>query len=477
MVTRRQLLSTAALAAIAPTLKSVPALAQTEHYGFFATRALARAGFIYGLPIVMSYATMYEQAVDHQSENFEAPFNRIKHHDRIPGYKDAATVLPNNDTLCSLVWMDLRAEPVVLSVPAVSPDRYYSILLRDGNFYIYGYIGSRATGSDAGNYMVVGPDWRGEAPSAIKKVFRSSTQFSIALYRTQLFNPKDIGNARKVQSGYKLEPLSKNRRGTPPPPGNIIDFHRVRRKELKKNFFQHLAFALQFAPAQFVEFDARASLAKLGVGPGRTFDFRDLSLTRKLEIASGIRAGDRKINRAIADANVVVNGWRIAGYFGDRIFYGDNWLLRAAAARADFYGDDPLEAVFLCTQIDEDRETLDGSKGEYILAFARDALPPVNAFWSLTMYNGDSQSLVKNPIERYLVNSYMLPTMKTDANGGLTISIRHKSPGAEREANWLPAPSGPMRLGMRLYWPKAEPPSILPIGKGTWRPPGVKRVS
>lgn len=477
MWTRRELLRAAALAAVAPICKSPSALAQTRRYGFFATRGLAEAGFIYGLPIVMSYATMYEYAVNRHSGSFKAPFNRIKNEDRLFTYKDMAVVLPNNDAPCSVAWMDLRAEPVVLSVPAVDPKRYYSIMLRDGNFYNYGYIGSRATGNEAGDYMVAGPDWNGETPSGIKKVFRSSTQFSIALFRTQIFNPDDIENVRKIQRGYRLETLSEKRRQPSPPPVQIIKFQKIRKKLLRKNFFQHLAFALQFAPAQFVELDAHAKLAKLGVGPGRTFDFKDLSLKRKLEITLGILAGDRKIDRAIADTDVVMNGWRIAASFGDDDFYNGNWLLRAAAAKTDFYGNDPVEAVFPFTQNDSDGRILDGGKHDYTLTFAVGQLPPTNAFWSLTMYDARSRLLIRNPINRYLVNSSIVPKMKTSPNGSLTIYIQHKPPGPDRKDNWLPAPKGPMLLGMRLYWPKAEPPSILPIGEGSWQPPGVERVS
>ena len=476
MLTRRELLQTAALATVASTCKSASALAQTKRYGFLATAAIAEAGFIYGLPIVMSYAAMYEHAVDRQSKTFKAPFNRIRNEGRAFTYRDVDVNLPNNDTPYSVAWMDLRAEPIVLSVPEVDSNRYYSIMLRDGNFYSYGYIGSRATRNVAGDYMVAGPDWNGETPSDIKDVFRSSTQFSIALYRTQLFNPDDIENVRKVQAGYRLEPLSRKRQQSPPSPARTINFQRIKRERLRRNFFQHLAFAMQFAPTQFIESDAHANLAKLGVGPGKTFDFKDLSLKRKLEITLGIRAGDRKIDRAIADAGVVVNGWRIAPCFGDSAFYNGDWLLRAAAAKADFYGDDPAEAISLFAQVDGDGKTLDGSQHDYTLSFAPDRLPPVNAFWSLTMYDGKSRTLIRNPINRYLVNSSMLPTLKRDANGALTIYIKHKSPGADREGNWLPAPNGPILLGLRLYWPKTEPPSILPIGKGTWRPPRIMQL-
>jgi len=476
MLTRRELLHAAALAAILPACKSAPALAQ-RRYGVLATTLIARDGFVYGAPIVMSYAVMYEYAIDRSSGKFTATFNRIKNVDRIFTDEKTAVVLPDNDARYSVLWMDLRAEPIVISVPAVHPDRYYSVMLRDGNFYDLGYIGTRATGNEAGDYMVVGPAWKGETPSAIKKVFRSSTQFAVALYRTQLFNPDDIGNVRKVQAGYRVETLSRSIKQPPPQPAQVINFPKIRKRLLRRNFFQQLAFALQFAPAQFTEAEAHANLAKMGVGPGKTFNFRDLTLREKLAITVGIRAGEREIKRAIADSSVIANGWRIAAYFGDGAFYDGNWLLRAAAAEADFFGSDPAEAVLASTRVDDNGEPLDGSKHDYTLSFAPGQLPPVNAFWSLTMYDGRSRLLIKNPINRCLVNSSMLPTMKTNADGGLTIYIQHKSPGADGNDNWLPAPSGPMRLAMRLYWPKTEPPSILPVGKGTWQPAAVKRAS
>src|SRR5215467_11533524 len=190
-VTKRELLRSGALAAVGAAMASYGfAHAQTSppRPGFFKAKDIAEAGFIYGLPIVMNYAVMYEYAVDRTSGQFKAPFNQLKNEPEVFTYKDTAIATPNSDTPYSFVWMDLRAEPIVLSVPAVDPKRYYSVMLCDGNTYNYGYIGTRATGSEAGDYMVVGPDWKGAPPPQIKKVFRSSTQFSLAGYRTQLFN-------------------------------------------------------------------------------------------------------------------------------------------------------------------------------------------------------------------------------------------------------------------------------------------------
>src|ERR1700710_1845549 len=160
------------------------------------TKSIAKEGFIYGLPIVMNYAVMDEYAVDRNSGQFKAPFNQINNEARVFTYKDTAVITPNSDTPYSILWTDLRAEPIVLSVPAVEKNRYYSVMLCDGNTFNYGYVGSRATGSEAGDYMVVGPDWKGATPPGIKKVFRSSTQFSVAGYRTQLFSPDDLDGVK-----------------------------------------------------------------------------------------------------------------------------------------------------------------------------------------------------------------------------------------------------------------------------------------
>ena len=225
----------------------------------------------------MNYGIMYEYAVDRSSKQFKAPFNQIKNDSNVYTYKDTTVISPNSDTPYSVVWMDLRAEPMVLSVPAVDPKRYYSVPGVDGNTYNYGYIGNRATGSGAGDYMVVGPEWKGATPAGIKKVFRSSTQFSLALYRTQLFDPGDIGNVTKVQAGYKAQPLSAYLKQSAPAASPAVNFPKINKELVKTNFFEYLDFCLQFAPALENEKDIRAKLARIGVGAGKTFDFTRIS--------------------------------------------------------------------------------------------------------------------------------------------------------------------------------------------------------
>jgi hypothetical protein len=448
--------------------------AKTDKPSIAETKAIAEEGFIYGLPIVMNYAVMYEYAVNRDSGQFKAPFNQIKNEARVFTYEDTAIVTPNSDTPYSFAWLDLRAEPIVLSVPAVENTRYYAVMLCDGNTFNYGYIGSRATGSEAGDYMVVGPDWKGETPAGIKKVFRSSTQFSLAGYRTQLINAADMANVVKIQAEYKVQPLSAYLKQPAPPAAPVINFPKINGAMVKTGFFEYLDFVLQFAPPGPEETAIRAKLARIGIGAGKTFDFKDLSIGHKAEVGLGMKDGEAKIERYLAAGQKNINGWKVGSLFGDRAFYDGNWLKRAAAAKGGIYGNDAVEAMYPMTKTLADGKVLDGSKHNYTLTFPAGQLPPVNAFWSVTMYDGKTQFLIKNPINRYLINSPMLPGMNKNADGSITLYIRTKSPGEAKESNWLPAPDGPSYLVMRLYWPKTTPPSILPPGEGTWKPPAVK---
>jgi len=430
-------------------------------------KTIAEEGFIYGLPIVMNYAVMYEYCVDKDSGQYKAPFNQISNEARVFTYKDTAVVTPNSDTPYSMLWLDLRAEPIVVSVPVVEKNRYYSVQLCDGNTFNYGYIGSRATGNDAGDYLIAGPDWKGSAPPGIKKVFRSSTQFSLVIFRTQLFNPDDMPNVVKVQSGYKARPLSTYLKQPAPAAAPAINFPKIDKELVKTNFFEYLDFVLRFAPAGAEEKEIRAKLASIG---------KDLSPEQKAAVGLGMKEGDAKVNQYLTSGAKDINGWKVGSLFGDRAFFHGDWLKRAAAAKGGIYGNDAVEAMYPMTRTLANGEPLDGSKNKYTLTFAAGEFPPVNAFWSVTMYDGKTQLLIKNPINRYLVNSPMLPNMKKNADGSLTLYIQKDSPGADKESNWLPAPNDLIYLVMRLYWPKETPPSILPAGEGTWKPPGIVKA-
>ncbi|MGH7131358.1 MAG: DUF1254 domain-containing protein [Phycisphaerales bacterium] len=439
-------------------------------------KAIAEEGFIYGLPIVMNYGVLYQSAVDKNSSQFKAPFNQIKNEHHVATPEDTAIVTPNSDTPYSLLWTDLRAEPVVVSVPAVEKSRYYSVQMIDGNTFNYGYIGSRSTGNDAGDYLVAGPDWKGPVPPGVKKVFQSGTQFSLVLFRTQLFTPEDLPNVVKIQEGYKVQPLSAYLKQPAPAAPPAVDFPRIDKELAKTSFFEYLDFALRFAPAGPEETAVRAKLASIGIGAGKPFSVKALSPEHRAAVIEGMKAGEEKVKQKVLHIGKSINGWSISSPFGDRAFYHGDWLLRAAAADAGIYGNDPIEAAYPIAKTMTDGEPLDCSKNKYTITFTAGQTPPVNAFWSVTMYDGKTQLLVKNPIHRYLINSPMLPELKKNADGSLTMYIQKDSPGKDKEFNWLPAPSGPIYLVMRLYWPKTESPSVLPPGEGSWKPPVIVKL-
>ncbi len=297
------------------------------------TKAIAEEGFIYGLPLVMNYAVMNEFAVDTKSSQFKAPFNEIHNDHHVATPADTAVITPNSDTPYSFLWVDLRAEPMVVSVPAVEKKRYYSVQLIDGNTYNYGYIGSRATGSDPGDYLVVGPDWKGETPPGIKKVFTSTTPFGLTLIRTQLFNAADMPNVEKVQAGYKAQPLSQFLKQPAPPAAPKIDFVPATTAGIKDNYFEYLDAALQFVPPSPEDKEIRAKLASIGIGPGKTFAFKDLSPEHKAAVLLGLKEGDDKVTKYLAGGTKVINGWNISALFGDRAFLQGR--LAAACGRCE----------------------------------------------------------------------------------------------------------------------------------------------
>ncbi|MEP0321294.1 DUF1254 domain-containing protein [Bauldia litoralis] len=439
-------------------------------------KSIAEEAAIYGLPMVMNYSVLYQFAVDKTSSQYKAPFNQIHNEASLASPADTAIVTPNSDTAYSFVWMDLRAEPIVLCVPKIEKSRYYSIQLVSLYTYNFGYIGSRATGNDAGCYAIAGPRWNGEKPDGIDKVIQSGSDFAFANYRTQVFGPSDLDNVKGIQAKYSVETLSEHTNTEAPTPAPAVDWPKFDAEKAKTDPFSYLAFVLQFAPpigAAEVEKPLREKFAKIGIEAGKPFPSIELSDEVKAAIASGMKAGAEKAQAKKSDVGKVVNGWQVSrGLFGNRAMLKDDYLLRAAAALVGLYGNDSAEAFYPLTRMDEDGKELDGSKNKYTLTFPADGFPPVNAFWSVTMYDGKTQLLIDNPINRYLINSPMLSdALQKNEDGSLTISIQHEEPtDARAKANWLPAPDGPIYMVMRLYWPKKE------ALEGTWEPPAIETV-
>jgi hypothetical protein len=434
-------------------------------------RAIAKEAYIYGFPMVDSYRIEYGYFVDKKGPEYKGPWNEIHNTARVYTPADTAIQTPNSDTPYSYVGMDLRAEPLVLTVPPIEKERYFSIQLIDAYTFNFAYIGSRATGNGGGSYLIAGPNWKGEKPSGVKDVIRSETEFVLALYRTQLFNPDDIAKVKTIQAGYKAQPLSAFLGKPAPKAATAVDFIKPLTPAEEKTslqFFNILNFVLRFCPTVPSENALMERFAKIGVGAGKPFDESKLSPEIQAAIEQGIADGWV----AFAGLKKEVEAGKVTSgdVFGTREYLKNNYLYRMGAAVLGIYGNSKQEAIYPTYYVDATKQKLDGDN-RYTLRFAPSQLPPVNAFWSLTMYEEPQSLLVANPINRYLINSPMLPQLKKDADGGLTLIVQNQSPGKDKEANWLPAPNGPFSLIMRLYWPKAE------ALEGKWKKPELRKVA
>lgn len=424
---------------------------------------LYEKAYIYALPINMSYKTMYAYAIDEGGANFKAPFNQIKNTARVYGPKDTAVVSANSDTPYSLLWMDLRAEPVVLCVPKIDKKRYYSAMFQDLSTNLLPYMGTRTTGSDGSCSMVAGPTFNGNPPKEVDQTIQSESEFVISVIRTQLFNDDDLENVKKVQKGYSVTTLSIFTKTIKPSTPSKIDFPIWDEKAATGNdFISFLNFNLQYIQPSKYEKGLLQELKAIGVGPGVPFDLTKLSADQKQALTAGISSAKKKIAQKVSELPGPL------GYTAEN--YGEDWLKRAAVTQLGWGANSEKEALYPNLAKDADGNALDGSKGKYTLTFDKGALPPVNAFWSLTMYDAKTQLMIENKLNRYLLNSTMIENMNTNDDGSLTLYFQSDAPKDELKANWLPAPDGPFYMLMRLYWPKKE------ILDGTWKQPVIKKA-
>ncbi|MEF9897495.1 MAG: DUF1254 domain-containing protein [Pseudomonas sp.] len=433
-------------------------------------RAIAKQAYIYGFPLVDHYRVQYTYFQDRQHSEYKAPWNTLNNTARIYTPDDKAYPTPNADTPYSQLGVDLGSEPLVLTMPAVKEGRYYSAQFVDAYTHNFGYVGSRATGNDGGTFLLVGPAWQGDVPPGIDRVLRSETRFAFVFYRTQLLGPDDLENVKRVQAGYKVQPLSAYLGQPAPAPAAKVEFIQPLSAAAERSdlaFFKQLNFVLGFSPIHPSETKLMEEFAKLGIGPGQTFDEKAWPLEIQQAIAAGIADAWKDfetLGQQVARGEVSTSK-----FLGSREYLGNNYLYRMRATATGLYGNDREETLYPPFYLDAQGQKLDASRHRYTLRFEPGQLPPVNAFWSLTLYDAN-RFLVANPLHRYLINSPMLPTLKRDADGGVTLYIQRQQPNSDHLANWLPAPDGPFYLAGRLYWPKAE------ALDGTWQTPKVQRV-
>jgi hypothetical protein len=435
------------------------------------TRAIAKDAYLYGFPMVDNYRVQYSYFVDKAGPEYKGGWNEIHNTARVFTPEDKTIQTPNSDTPYSAVGADLRAEPLVLTIPPIERDRYYSLQFVDGYTSNFAYAGSRTTGNGGGKYVLAGPDWKGDFPDGVNDVICSDTELALVLYRTQLFGLSDLDNVKKIQAGYQVQPLSAYLNRPPPAPAPAIDFVPPLTPEQQRTspqFFEILNFALRFAPALPAERELRARFATIGIGPDGNFDADTLTPEMRSAIEDGMADAWAEFTTFKKD-KVDTGQAGSAQFFGTAADLNGNHLYRMAGAVLGIYGNTAAEAIYPSFSTDSAGAPLTGAN-RYTFRFAAGRLPPVNAFWSLTAYELPQSLLVANPINRYLINSPMLPSLVPDPDGGYTFYVQNESPGLDKESNWLPAPRGPFALVMRLYWPQ---PDAL---DGVWTPPRPEKI-
>jgi hypothetical protein len=460
---RREVLGLAAASALALAL--TPAAAQAASALTPAeAKAIAKEAWAWSYAPIEGYQTLYAQAVNKDAPGYVGGFNQFRHFSRLATPADKDIVTPNNDTPYSWAWLDLRAEPIVLSLPAV-PKRYYVNQWFDLYTHNFAYTGVRTTGREAGNYLFAGPRWKGKVPKGIKAVFRAETEIVGTLTRTSIEGgAEDIPALQAVQAQYRLTPLSKfTGQKAPPasPPVAWPPFDRARAEGL--GFIPYINALLPLMPTVPSEVDMRARFARIGVGPGRAFNPATLDPTIRRAMEEGVAEAAAELKAK------AINEKSSADLFGTREFLGADYVYkRNVGAMLGIYGNSKDEALYGSQQTDKAGQVLDGSRN-WLLRFEPGQLPPVSEFWSITMYGLPDRLLVANPINRYSIGD-RTPGLKLGADGSLEIYLQSESPGKDRESNWLPTPKGPFFFVGRFYGPKAT------ALRGEWSlPPLIER--
>ena len=441
------LLSTAALAALSDT---IAAAEPTD------ARAIAKQAYLYAFAMLENYQTWYKQAVDFNAPEYVGGFGKFRHYSKpfTPSNHDVVT--PNNDTPYSWAWLDLRAEPYVLSVPAVPKDRYYVVQWIDLFTQNFAYVGVRSTGFDAGSYLIAGPTWHGAVPPGIRQAFQAETDIVGTLTRTALNGPEDVPNVQAIQSQYKLQPLSAFL-GTPAPPAaptiHFPPYDPVKARD--HDFIGYLNFLLQFAqPPHPSEVAIRERFDTIGIGPGRPWDASKVDPERLSAIDAGIADAKAALKAKLAVTQ------SSNGLFGPRALLKTDYLTRDVAAAKGLYGNDLEEAWY---------GGYDGvGSRPSTIRFPAGKLPPARFFWSLTLYTLPDRFLYANEINRYSVGD-RTKGLHYGPDGSLTFHISHAAPHDPAiKANWLPAPQGRYVVVARVYGPKSE------AIKGQWKLPPLE---
>ena len=432
-------------------------------------KSITEEAYIFAFSMLENYKTMYAFSANKDLPSFRAPFNQFFHMRQLLGPEFTEVVGPNNDTLYSTAWLDLGTEPIVLSMPVFPDERYYVIQIIDMYTFNVEYIGARATGYQAAKYLFAGPGWDGPTPQDIDGIRRTEGRFLFLLGRTAVSGVEDVPAVNALQDQYTLTPLSAYLGQPAPETAPTPAFPPYNpEKAASIEFIGYFNFLLgQLDPGP----DERPLLekwAQIGIHPGGTFKPESLSPEVRQAIAEGVAAAHEKIKAESLRVGRNVNNWTLIGEgFGYRSMVGGKNLIRAAANMVGLYGNNPEEAYNFGAAKDGDGEPLDASRHNYVIHF--ETPPPVKAFWSVTMYKLPVPLFVANPIKRYSIGD-RTPGFNPNKDDSVTIYLQHKSPGPDKEANWLPAPDGPFSLALRIYWPGQD------VLEGKWQPAAIMKA-
>jgi hypothetical protein len=435
--------------------------------------ALGVDAYIYGYPLITMEYTRRVVTNVVEPKGAHAPMNQFANLREYPNAAFRDVTAPNADTLYSSAFLDLSKEPYVLSLPDEA-GRYFLMPMLSGWTDVFQVPGKRTTGTKPQTYAITGPRWKGTLPAGVKEL-KSPTAMVWILGRTYCTGtPEDYKAVHALQDQYKLVPLSAYGKPYTPPPGKIdpsIDTKTAVREQVNRlsatEYFKLLAALMKDNPPAKADAPMVAELKRLGIEPGKDFDPAKLDPAVAKALDGVPKIAVERIMAHFKKAGTDANGWLFTTRAG---VYGTDYLQRAFVTAIGLGANRPQDAVYPTAEAGADGKPYDGAN-KYVMRIPKGQMPPVNGFWSLTMYNAD-YFFVDNPLNRYTLSSRS--ALKANADGSTDLYIQKDSPGPDKESNWLPAPPGRFILMMRLYWPKETDPSII---KGTWKPQAVKPVS
>lgn len=419
-----------------------------------AARGLAKDAYIFTYPLVMNYRTMFMQAIDG-----DRAMGKWLHLG-LSSPADTDIVTPNNDTPYSYAWVDLRAEPWVFTMPRIERERFYTSQWDDYWGYVLDNPGSVNDGNDGLSVLLASPSWKGSIPKGVARVIQGETDFLGTLTRTQIIGGQnDLRKVKEIQECYTLEPLSSFTGAPAPMQAPTIDWPKwTEGDDTKEAYWSYVSFLLQFVTPHPDDQAMYEGLASLGIESGTTWDPAELEPAVREAMQQGLEDGRAEMKQ------LSEGGIDAAKFFGTRKQVCTNYMDRALGVYMGIFGNVKEVSVYLSMPADADGTPLDGGKSTYTLTFTRDQMPPVDYFWSITMYKLPQRLLVDNTINRYSIGS-ATTGLRINEDGSLVIYVCKESPGNDKVSNWLPAPDGPFWTVMRCYGPSQS------IIDGTYRRP------